>query len=348
MNALNGLEQPRVEWDCGTRGVGVLVSDSLMFERGAPEPSDAHLSHFYGLALPLLKRGLPVTPVPLENLAVPHYLDGFRVLLLSYQGMKPLSAEVHAPLARWVEDGGALVVVDDDGDPFNGVREWWNSAGSNYATPRQHLFEQLGLTEQHIVTTGKPVKVGQGVVLWQRDNPARLATETDGDARLRDAVKAAAAAIGIKWQEANRLLLRRGPYLVAAGLDESRPGAPKVLSGRFVNLFDPELRVLTRVTLAPGARFFLLDLEAAGGPEPQVLASACKALSTQHDWKALTLAVEGVAGTPGVVLLHTPLPPRTVTLAGQPSKDYEYSAADQLLWIRFPNEAHPRELRLTF
>jgi hypothetical protein len=52
-----------VRWDCGTRGVGVRVSDSLMFQRGEPAASDPHLSHFYGLALPLLKRGLPVTPL---------------------------------------------------------------------------------------------------------------------------------------------------------------------------------------------------------------------------------------------------------------------------------------------
>ena len=67
MNALNDMNQPKVEWDCGTTGIGVLVSDSLMFERGDPAPSDAHLGHIYGLAMPLLKHGIPVTPVQLEN-----------------------------------------------------------------------------------------------------------------------------------------------------------------------------------------------------------------------------------------------------------------------------------------
>ena len=36
MNALNDMKQARMEWDCGTRSIGVLVSDSLMFERGDP------------------------------------------------------------------------------------------------------------------------------------------------------------------------------------------------------------------------------------------------------------------------------------------------------------------------
>ena len=99
INALNDMHQRRVTWDCGTTGIGLLVSDSLMFERGDPTPSDPNLSHVYGLALPLLKRGMPVTPVQLENVTVPNYLDGFRILLLSYQGMKPLSPDVH-PVAR--------------------------------------------------------------------------------------------------------------------------------------------------------------------------------------------------------------------------------------------------------
>ncbi|HWH69385.1 MAG TPA: DUF4350 domain-containing protein, partial [Candidatus Sulfotelmatobacter sp.] len=346
MNALNDLNQARVDWDCGTRGLGVLVSDSLMFERGEPVPSDRHLSHIYGLALPLLKRGMPVTPVQLENLTVSNYLAGFRVLLLTYQGMKPLSPEVHAPLADWVKRGGALVVVDDDSDPFNGVREWWNSADRKYATPRTHLFEQLGLKDQSFGPELKPVKVNKGQVIWLRENPARLAATVEGDARLLASVQQAAQSIRLQWHEANHLVLRRGPYVIAAGLEESIPGEPKQLRGHFINLFDPELRVRDNVSLAPGSRFFLLDLDAVRGKEPKVLASACKALPVKSDTKGLTFMVEGVPETPAVVLLRTAKAPQSVRLGGEPLSSFEY--ADQLLWIRFPNKAEPRELQLSF
>jgi len=349
-NALNDLKQERVEWDCGTPGVGVVVSDSLMFERGAPAPSDPHLSHIYGLALPLLKRGLPVAPVQLENLALPHYLDGLRLLLLTYQGMKPLSPEVHRPLAQWVKAGGVLVVCDDDADAFNRVREWWNSGGRNYATPREHLFAQLGVAGRlaEAARAGELVARGRGAVIWRRENPAQIAADADGDARLVQTVKAAARQAKLTWRETNYLLLRRGPYLIAAGLEESVPGEPKELGGRFVNLFDPELRVRRSVTLAPAARLFLLDLAAAERKGPRVLASACKALPVKQDSHSLALAVEGVAGTPAIVLLLAPQPPRAVTLAGQPCEKCEYSAPDGLLWIRFANESTPRELVIEF
>jgi len=349
MNALNDMNQSRVKWDCGTTGMGVLVSDSLMFQRGDPTPSDPHLSHVYGLALPLLKRGMPVTPVQLENLTVTNYLDGFRLLLLSYHGQKPLSPEVHAPLANWVKRGGVLVVVDDDTDPYNSVPDWWNSDGHSYPTPRGHLFVQLGLVwKKMALAEGEFAKVGQGGVLWLRENPAKLAASADGDARLVQAVKQAASHTRLKWRETSHLLLRRGPYLIAAGLDESVPGEAKELRGRFVNLFDPQLRVSDAVRLTPSSRFFLLDLKPVRSDETRVLASACKVLPTKRSPTQLVLTVDGVGHTPAIVLLHTPRPPREITLAGQPVKDFEYSASEKLLWIHFPNKTCPRELDVRF
>jgi hypothetical protein len=129
INALNDMKQPKFEWDCGTTGIGVLASDSLMFQRGEPTPSDPHLGNFYGLAMPLLKRGMPVAPVQLENVNIPNCLKEFRVLLLSYDGQKPLSPEVHPAIADWVRKGGMLIVCDADADPYNKVRDWWNSDG---------------------------------------------------------------------------------------------------------------------------------------------------------------------------------------------------------------------------
>jgi hypothetical protein len=356
MTALNDMDQRRVEWDCGTTGIGVLISDSLMFERGDPQPSDASFSDVYALALPLLKRGMPVTPMQLENVTLPKYLDGFRVLLLSYHAMKPLSEEVQRSLAAWVKRGGVLVVCDDDGDPYNSVREWWNSGGQHWKTPRQDLFVQMGLPPDGAGTASNAPPVagaeimqsGKGAVFWMRDNPCDLATNAAGDARLAATVQQAAARAGLKWRETNYLLLRRGPYVIAAGLDESIGTESKVLRGRFVNLFDPELRVRDGVTLTPGARFFLLDLEKVRARHPTVLASACNACPGKRDGSSYSWTVEGVADTPAEVLLRASTEPRSITLSGQPVKDYQYSAADRVLWVKFDNTAMPRELSVAF
>ncbi len=355
MNALNDLKQPRVKWDCGTTDIGLLVGDSLMFERGEPSPSDAHLSQVYGLALPLLKRGIPVTPVQLENVTVSNYLAGFKVLLLSYQGMKPQTPAVHAPLAEWVKRGGVLVVCDDDSDPFNSVREWWNSNGKNYRTPREPLFELLGYNSdktERRTNTDVPNETGwrfgKGHVIWLRENPVRLAASPAGADEVVAVTKQAAERAKLKWRETNYLLLQRGPYTIAAGLDESLAGPSKILHGRFVNLFDAELRVQDSIELAPGTRYFLRDLKTAKGGDLQLLASACKALPVAAAGKSRSFAVEGVAGTPAVLLFHAPKAPRTITLNGQPIEKFEYAKADKLLWLHFENEARPRTLSLKF
>ncbi len=345
-SALNDLKQPHVKWDCGTTGFGVLVSDSLMFQRGQPTPSDPHLGNVYGLAMPLVKHGLPVSPVQLENVGITNYLKGFKVLLLSYDGQKPLSPNVHKPLVDWVKNGGVLIFCDADADPYLKVRDWWNRDGKNYATPREHLFEQLGLKTE--VKADDFKAIGKGGLIWLRERPAHFSASADGAAQVVAATQLAAEKIKLAWREKNYLLLRRGPYVVAAGMDESIEAAPRVLDGRFVNLFDAGLRVQNKITLAPGTRQFLLDLDRAHSGKTHLLASACKALVRSNTKQQVAFTVEGIEQTPAVMLLESPKPPQAVILDGKNLTAFEYSAREKLLWIRFENTAAPRELTVMF
>ena len=53
----------------GTQGIGVLMANSLMFQRFPNHNGydDPQFSSFYGQTLPLLKRGIPVELVHMEN-----------------------------------------------------------------------------------------------------------------------------------------------------------------------------------------------------------------------------------------------------------------------------------------
>ncbi|MEI7909040.1 MAG: DUF4350 domain-containing protein [Verrucomicrobiota bacterium] len=349
INALNDMKQPSHSWDCGTRGIGVLVSDSLMFQREQPTPSHPNMAQFYGLALPLLKRGIPVTPVQLENTPLAGFLDPQQVLLLSYQGQKPLSADVHTALAAWVKQGGVLIVADDDSDPYNQVREWWNEQGKTTRIPRQHLFDALGLADAAFSSNPQAAaKVGKGSVIWLHENPVQFALGADADARLALVVRQAAEAAGLKWSETNHLLLSRGPYRIGAGLDESIAAPPTTLQGRFVNLFDPQLVPQHTITLGPESRFFLLDLDAVKSPTPRLLAAACKTLPLDSADGQLRWTLEGVGATPAIVLIAAATAPRSIQLDGQAITDFTYSAGEGLLHIRFPNEARPRVLAVEF
>jgi hypothetical protein len=344
MNALNDMKQPDFQWDAGTQGVGVLVSDSMMFQREQPTPSDPHMAQLYGQMLPLVKRGLPVAPVQLENVTLPGFLDNQKVLMLSYQGQKPMSDEVHAPIAEWVKKGGVLVVVDDDSDPFNKVKEWWNDGGKNDTIPRQHLFATLGVKDEDFSAGDQPTKeVGKGAVVWLKINPVKVALNADQDDFLASVIKKAVERTGGVWKQTNYLALRRGPYWIGAGMDETFGSEVKTLTGRLVNLFDAELKVQSKVELKPGSRYFLLDLDRLKGGPMRVLASGCKALKKEGA-EVQTWTVEGVGGTNAIVLIASDKAPKAVKLAGQALETFEYDAAEKLLRVKFPNEATPREL----
>jgi hypothetical protein len=171
---------------------------------------------------------------------------------------------------------------------------------------------------------------------------------------LADAVRNAARkmesspAPHLQWSETNCLFLRRGPYIIAAGLDESIAGPPRTLHGRFVNLFDSELRLQREVTLAPGTRFVLLDVEAPEVAGRALLAAACRAVPQKQGAEEVSFEVEGVANTPGAALLRAPRAPRSILLAGQAPEAVHYDAEQGLLWVRFANQASPRELSVQF
>jgi hypothetical protein len=189
--------------------------------------------------------------------------------------------------------------------------------------------------------------IGKGAVFWLREDPVQFALSTRADRRLAEVMKTAAEKAGLTWKETNHLALRRGPYLIGAGLDESVEGESKMLEGRFVNLFDSELKVQRSVTLNAGTRVFLLDIGAAKSATPRLLASACKALPAKRD-RDLAWTVEGVGEIPAVVLISTAKPPSSIQLEQKPLESSTYDPAEGLLHVRFPNEARPRDLAVDF
>jgi hypothetical protein len=108
--------------------------------------------------------------------------------------------------------------------------------------------------------------------------------------------------VNLEWRESTAIVLRRGPYLVAAGLDESLPGAaPTILHGHFIDLFDAELPVLTAITISPGKRELLFDLDKIGSAKPTVVAAASRVSDEQVINNTLRFRAMGIGDTQSVV-----------------------------------------------
>lgn len=124
----------------GTPGVGTFLSDSAMWQRGEPHSGD--LDCFYGIALPLLMKGIPVEVPCLDRADEPGYLDRYQLLFVSYDMLKPVRPEINQALADWATAGGKLVVLGG-ADPYNAVPEWWRQAG--FESPQDHLLHLCGV-----------------------------------------------------------------------------------------------------------------------------------------------------------------------------------------------------------
>jgi hypothetical protein len=334
INGLNDMKQERIAWDTGPQGLGILVSDTMMFQRGEPSPTDPN--SFYGLALPLLKRGIPVHPVQMENAPLKGYLAPYRLLLLSYEFMKPPSEQSHQAIAEWVRKGGVLLYVGDGSDPYAAVPEWWNTAPMKYSRPEAHLFELLGLGS---APDAGMHRCGRGVVEIVRAHPLSFATTADGPERLLDVVRRDWAATGSgAWREQDFLRLSRGPYIIAAVMNESDDRRLMIRQWT-VDLFDAKLHVGARKTLAPGQVALLRAFEPGQGPE--VLASASRITNVVARPDGISFGSQGPAATVASTRIALPRPPTTVSIidSGGAARQFEreWHTRSKTLLLRYEN-----------
>ena len=353
-HALAGMDQSteNTRWQiAGTDGIGVLVSDTLMFQRAAPEASDFNLGQFYGLALPPLMHGMPVEPVQIESTYQANgsdFLKRYKILMLTYDGQKPPSPKFHAAIAEWVRNGGALIVLDDDKDPYNKAKDWWNSNGDHFATPREPLFQSLGLDPQ---SQGLH-KVGKGFVLYQPQSPAALTYQPQGADQVMEDLKTSAKAIHLPLHETDSLVLRRGPYVIVAGLDKEASATgtlkPVTLSGSFIDLFDASLPVQHKVEIRPGTRALLLDLNAVHASQPKVIAAAGKIEDEQASGDGLTFKISGIDRSQSAIRILAAARVQQATLDGKPLDASQISQEDKTVVLRFTNSTTPQTVQVRF
>ncbi|MBP7054017.1 MAG: hypothetical protein KBE65_23650 [Phycisphaerae bacterium] len=349
-NQLRDMNQPDIEWQDATHGIGVFMADSGMFQRAEPayrlaakdggDPTTAerkdiqHFSAFYGLTLPLLKHGVPVQPVQLDNVArFPNYLGDYKLLVLSYEFIKPETPAVNQALAEWVAQGGVLLYVGADTDPFNTITDWWNTGRNRYETPAQHLFAILGL-DRKAPEGHHPF--GKGHVLVERKHPAYYSRSKEAADAYRAVVRQAAEAAGLSYQEHNFLKLRRGPYVIAACLQESASSESLELKGLFVDVYDANLPVLNAVTLQPGQQAWLLDLNRLTSDEAEPIASAGRFETWAQKDNRVEFTLSAPTGVRVVSRIRIPKRPTSIAIAGQELTEHEWHEPSRTVFFESP------------
>ncbi|MDR1224820.1 MAG: hypothetical protein LBL07_18380 [Tannerella sp.] len=347
----------------GSHGISVLMSNSLMFQRfpthnkekedskddesedfnrGSMQKMEENLedpqfSNFYGQTLPLLKRGIPVSTVHIENTAYSDTWKDLKVLVMSYSNMKPMNSEFHNHIARWVKSGGVLVYCGKDIDAYQSVMEWWNTGGNKYKVPSMHLFEQLGL-DPTTPSTGE-YSCGKGKVYVLREEPKSFVLSSNNDKIYFETIRKAFETTPDtdKLEIKNNLYLERGPYVIVSVMDESISSEPTILKGLFIDLFDPELPVLQTKIIHPDEQACLYDIKKIKNRnKPAVLCSASRIYDEQYSKNTYSFIAKSPAQTNNVMRIYLPQKPRKATVQNV-TGNYLWDEISHTCLIKFEN-----------
>lgn len=354
VNALNTmpLSSNKVS---GSQGIGVLMGNSLMFQRFPTHKGfeDPAFSNFYGQTLPLVKRGIPVETVHIENLSYKASLDQIKVLIMSYSNMKPMEEKAHTYLADWVKKGGVLIYCGRDDDPYQSVMEWWNTKGNKFTTPSEHLFQLLGIQSS---ATDQLFTVGKGAVYIVRQNPKEFVMKAGGDEKFLSLVQSAYEkdAKAGNLSNKNYLSLQRGPYDIVSVMDENPGSAPLTLTGLMVDLFDIELPVLTKKVVEPGTQAFLYNLEREKDKTtPKVLASASRVSDEDKGKNSYSFVVKSPIRTTNSMRILLPAKPKSIAVSdskGQIISDVKQSwdTNSKTSYLGFENSPEGVNVKITW
>lgn len=270
------------------------AAEMLMEEIGNDESmmldfiQSAAFPHFFGMAMPLVKYGLPIHPVQLDNVRrFAGYLEDYQCLILSYEYMKPEAPDVNAAVVSWIRGGGTLIYVGDGSDPFHGIDSWWRKSG--YDTPAQHLFELAGL--------GKDPEqgsycVGEGALVLWKMAPARICLTKELADEYRELVRKALADRKITWQYRNDLTLHRGPYVISAVMTESVRDEPKVFEGLYADLMTNDFQIIHRKEAAPDDVVLLFDFDQIKGETFRIIGTSARVLEADTAEEGIRLRLK--------------------------------------------------------
>jgi len=279
-----------------TGRVGVAISDTVMWEKHRVPRLDG----VYGLLMPLIQEGMPVSACLNERCYDANYLSRFDVIVLCYEAWKPLSADMNRCLVNWVERGGSLIVLGE-GDDLGGANLWWKELG--YVSPLHHLLAMFRMPVSEEVDQ----RVGKGWVYRRVVSPTGFTDREVVRKAYWPIVQAAFTKAGFSGEPLTRgkFCMRRGPFVVTHTFIESMR-----LTGQLINILDPDLPLLDGVTLPAGSSGLFRDVSALVGravgdaQRPCVLHATHRLISDDFGDNLSRVTIRGPAETPAVIRLY--------------------------------------------
>jgi hypothetical protein len=160
----------------------------------------------------------------------------------------------------------------------------------------------------------------------------------------------AAASVHVAWKETDSLVLRRGPFVIASGLDQ-QDTKPSVLQGAFVNLFDPHLGVVQSPSVDAGKRMLLLDPKFFPANKARVIAASGKVRDVSTGAHAIGFSVAAIEGRDEdriAIRMIVPKTPSKVLVDDQPVRADSWHYSDGMLLLELAAHAKAQKISVSF
>lgn len=333
-NTLGDIESCKPIYQGNNLKVGLFLSDTAMMQRDFPDHvlnnklkyrASLTFPDFYGLSLPLLKEGIPLKPVILEKITKnPHYLDDFEVLIISYEFIKPLNPDYNYSLYRFVRNGGILLVVDSNEDPYNEIDSWWKV--NNYDSPTTHLLDLFNYQKG-------PQKVKKGIINFLKVSPSKITDDINLYYEYLNFFQTTIALKGITYQKQNFFLMERNNYVVASVMDESSDEKLRI-KGTYANLFDIRFKIVSDVELSPKEEILLYNVDKA--KDFDIIGTTLRPISSISNDSTHEYKLRGKVNLNVYFRFKSSKKPTSVCLNGQ-NIVFEYDFLSKTVLINFLN-----------
>ncbi len=291
---------------------------------------------FFSIALPLLKYGIPVRPVLLDNARrYVGYLDDYDVLLMSYEYMKPDYPDINNSIASWVKGGGQLIYIGDGFDPYNSISSWWTGKFQN---PAEHLFSMLGIPSDEEKAI---FNCGEGTAAYWKINPSTFAYSKENADMLREFFLINTERKGRTPEFSNYLITRRAPYTIAAVMDESINDEPLVITGLYCDMFSPDFDVITEKILLPNDKAMLFNLYEA--KDFEIIGTSVRIDGIETGKNKVILNVSGAKMRKANIRIKLPFAASQASVDGEKAQ-LTYDEGSRTALISFPNVTGERKI----
>jgi len=323
-----------------TEGIAVAVADSAMYER----QEFPGLQGLYGLLMPLISRGIPVSSFVMERVQDKEYADLYKIIILSYENFKPVKPEMNVALAEWVKRGGTLMILGAEDDELDKADYfWWHKLG--YNSPTEHLFSQLRKSKK----AKEYWKCGKGDVIVNPISPREFANSEIAEKiylpYLKWAVKKSKISGTLKTP--GNFCMKRGDYIIAHSEKKKIS-----LKGKFIDVFEINFPVIDEINLKPGESGLYKDISEIleNGKVPAVLQATHRLISQEYKNGVLIFKVKGPAETPAVVRLFLAgiKTPKITAINSKGKKiNVEIKKDKETYLLKFPNSPDGVTVKVT-